>query len=66
MNHNYIPFEMYSELHHQSKGTDIGRVSHGTSGITWGRGAAGILIVSQDLSEVLLLKRSSSVLDPLY
>lgn len=56
----YIPFEVYSDLHHQSKGDDAGVTRSGT----WGRRAAGILIVSPDLKEVLLLKRSNHVLDP--
>ena len=55
----YIPFETYASLPSQSRGKDSGMTLDGT----WGRGAAGILIVS-DLSEVLLLKRSWESLDP--
>ena len=58
--HEYIPFNVYSELHHKSNGYDVGMTDSGT----WGRGAAGILIVSPDLDEILLLKRSCGVLDP--
>ncbi len=56
----YIPFEVYSKLYHQSKGFDVGMTSSGT----WGRGGAGILVVSPDLKEILLLKRSFHVLNP--
>ena len=56
----YIFFEVYSRLHHESNGFDAGITSSGT----WGRSAAGILVTSPDLVEVLLLKRSNSVLDP--
>ncbi|MDO8656114.1 MAG: NUDIX domain-containing protein [Nanoarchaeota archaeon] len=60
MTSEYIPFEAYSKLHHQSHGYDGGMTSSGT----WGRGGAGILIVSPELDEFLLLKRSGHVLDP--
>jgi 8-oxo-dGTP pyrophosphatase MutT (NUDIX family) len=60
MKSEYIPFELYSRLHRESKGFDIGMTSSGT----WGRGASGILIISQESEEILLLKRSSHVLDP--
>jgi len=60
MTTEYILFEIYSQLQHQSNGFDAGITSSGT----WGRGAAGILVVSPDLDEILLLKRSPYVLDP--
>jgi 8-oxo-dGTP pyrophosphatase MutT (NUDIX family) len=60
----YIPFEVYSNLHDQSNGFNIGFVPNGSAGRTWGRSAAGILVVSPDLQEILLLKRSPNVEDP--
>jgi hypothetical protein len=60
MEKGYIPYEEYSRLDSHHGGFDLGITSSGT----WGRGAAGILIVSPDLDEVLLLKRSGYVLDP--
>lgn len=61
---DYIPFEAYSTLHNQSKRFDTGFVFNAGAGRTWGRGAAGILVVSSNLQEMLLLKRSSYVEDP--
>jgi|TARA_B100000315_G_scaffold253381_1_gene292040 8-oxo-dGTP pyrophosphatase MutT (NUDIX family) len=58
----YIPFEVYSQLH-KSKGVGMGYVLNGSAGKTGSSDAAGILIVSPDLQEILLLKRSSDVED---
>lgn len=59
-----IPFEVYSKLQQESDGEDIGFVDHGDSK-TWGKGGAGILIISPNMDEILLLKRSEAVQDPL-
>jgi len=63
-NQNYLLFEEYCNLPGREEGSDVGLVSHGANGNTWGNGAAGILIVSQDLQDVFLLKRAPRVLDP--
>ena len=57
---DYFYYDFYSKLHHESKGFDIGKTSEGT----WGRSAAGILIINPDSNEILLLKRSASVFEP--
>jgi len=59
----YIPFEAYSNLQ-STRGFDVGFVPDGKNGRTFGRGAAGIIIVSKDLQEILLVKRSAYVQDP--
>lgn len=56
---DYFPYEFYSKLHHISTGTDAGIIEG-----SFGRGGAGILIVTRDLKEVMLLKRSEGVLGP--
>ena len=56
---DYFPYEFYSHLHHISTGTDAGLIEG-----SFGRSGAGILIVTRDLNEVMLLKRSQYVLDP--
>ncbi len=55
-----IPWNVYSNLDHQSNGFDHGVTSQGT----WGRGGAGLLIITPDAKEILLFKRSYSVMDP--
>ncbi len=57
---DYFPYEFYSRLHHISTGTDSGIAIEGT----FGQSGAGILIVTKNLREVMLLKRSPLVLDP--
>ena len=57
----YIPYEIYSKLSKQSNGKDIGLTAEGT----WGRSGAGLLIIHLKKEyELLLLKRSGSVMDP--
>ncbi len=50
-----IPWNVYSSLDHQSRGFDHGVTLQGT----WGRGGAGLLIITSDAKEILLFKRSS-------
>lgn len=55
-----ISWNVFSNLHHKSNGFDHGVTSQGT----WGRGGAGILVITPDAKEILLFKRSYSVMDP--
>ena len=48
---------------HRRRSSCEGEVGHTREG-TWGNKGAGILIVTEDLSELLLLKRSPGVNDP--
>ena len=57
---NHIEYDDYAQLHHQSKGWDIGWTSPGT----WGPSGAGILVYCPRTDEILLLKRANWVDEP--
>jgi 8-oxo-dGTP pyrophosphatase MutT (NUDIX family) len=56
----YFSFEDYSKIKEPNKGEDTGLTEDGT----WGLSAAGILIVTENLKEVLLVLRSKVSTDP--
>lgn len=66
MEQEYIPFEAYSKLDLNGRGLDYGLVFDRSGGRTWGLEGAGMLIVSQDLKKILLLKRSEYVENPFF
>jgi hypothetical protein len=57
----YLGYADYSRFESSTRAEETGLSADGK----WGKGGAGLLIVSADLSEVLLVKRSTRVLDPL-
>ncbi|MDY6789509.1 MAG: NUDIX hydrolase [Candidatus Nanohaloarchaea archaeon] len=59
----YIPYEVYSEVVESDRGDETGIVNHGGRR-TWGNAGAGLVVVTQELEEILLLKRSRMVSDP--
>lgn len=56
----YISFQKYSKLAQLSHGFE----SKGRGEGPWGKGAAGLLIVTKDLQDVLLFRRSKHVDEP--
>lgn len=64
MEKEYIPFEVYSKLDLNTRGPDRGFVFNQFGRRTWGLDGAGMLVVSEDLKKILLLKRSEDVEDP--
>lgn len=64
MENEYVLFEEYSKLKPESRSLDPRLVYNRFGERTWGIDGAGILIVSEDLKKILLLKRSEDVVDP--
>ncbi len=59
----YMLYETYSQIESEERGEDIGMVDHGEEE-TGGKAGAGLVIVTADLDEILLFKRSDIVSDP--